>query len=88
MPTPAPDDWRRQGQEVTLAGRCFEWLAYSPASAEWDHDHCAFCWVKFMVGANAPPDAIGEGYRTREGDSWVCRECFEDFREELGFTTA
>ena len=86
MPTPAPDDWRRQGQEVDLAGRCFEWRGYRAPSPEWDHDHCEFCWAKFMVGVNAPPDALPDGYRTVDGDDWVCRQCFEDFRDEFGFT--
>ncbi len=39
-----------------------------------------------MVGANAPPDALPDGYRTVDGDNWVCRQCFEDFRDEFGFT--
>ncbi|MEQ9616670.1 MAG: hypothetical protein RLN60_01405 [Phycisphaerales bacterium] len=88
MPKPAPDDWRRQGQEIELQGCRFEWRQYSAPSPEWDHDHCEFCWAKFMVGANAPADALSEGYRTMalETERWVCRQCFEDFKDEFGFT--
>ncbi len=32
-------------------------------------------------------DAITEGYRTADGfERWVCPTCFDDFREEFGFT--
>jgi hypothetical protein len=44
-------DWRLQGQERYLAGTELVWRAYRQNSdnLNWDHDHCAFCWAKFMV---------------------------------------
>jgi len=87
-PTPPADDWRRQGQEIDLKGCAFAWRRYAAPSPQWDHDHCEFCWSKFMVGPNAPTDALAEGYRAQAADSrrWVCRQRFEDFKDEPAFT--
>ncbi len=87
MAKASPDDWRRTGQERDLANCVFTWREYRAPNERWDHDHCEFCWEKFMVGPNAPPDALAAGYRTeaRGQERWVCPKCFEDFREEFGF---
>jgi hypothetical protein len=72
------DDWRLQGQEEYLKGVTLYWRAYTRHSEGWDHDHCAFCWTKFMVEGH--PDVLHEGYTTEEGYHWICKKCFEDFR--------
>lgn len=77
------EDWRRTGQEAYLAEIELEWKRYSKHSEEWDHDHCEFCWVKFM---EEPGDEIlTEGYNTLDGCRWVCQSCFEDFKEEFNW---
>jgi len=72
-------DWRLQGQEkylkgVTLVPRRYRRSAPNP---NWDHDHCEFCWAKFMV-----EDAHGlhHGYATHDDYRWICEKCFEDFK--------
>lgn len=78
------DDWRLHGQERYLAGVTLSRVAYVAPSARWDHDHCEFCWAKFMeVDA---PDILREGYVTDDRRDWICPKCFEDFRELFGWS--
>jgi hypothetical protein len=90
MPTTA-DDWRRQGQERHLPpGTVLIRTHYRQPSATWDHDHCEFCWARFMErdpGWAEP--VLTEGYTTTAEhphgaeSHWVCPECAADFAEEL-----
>lgn len=78
-----PDDWRLTGQERYLAGvklRRAKWNAPRP---EWDHDHCDFCWARFM--SDPLPGVLQEGYTTEDGHHWICPTCFNDFREHFGW---
>ena len=87
-------DWRWQpGQGSRVTGRTLRHHRYRTFSPTWDHDHCNFCWQKFMDPsdpANKPEwFASGEiaavGYGTIAFDDrpddyyWVCESCFEDF---------
>jgi|SRR5580704_3556047 hypothetical protein len=44
----ASDDWRLQGQEEHLQGATLARRAYRAWKETWEHDHCEFCWTKFM----------------------------------------
>lgn len=88
MPAP-PDDWRRQDQDRYLRGRAFRLCDYTAPSATWDHDHCEFCWAKFME--RPYKDVLQRGYCSLEGTTpvgyhWVCEACFDDFADEFGLT--
>jgi len=72
------NDWRRGGQDRYLKGVTLFRRAYSRYREGWDHDHCAFCWTKFMVEDG--PGVLHEGYCTEDGYHWVCGTCFADFR--------
>lgn len=48
-----------------------------------DHDHCAFCWAKFM--SHADVEALREGCCTLDEDHWICTACFEDFHAQFGW---
>ena len=56
----------------------------------WDHDHCDFCWAKFMVPEQRQqdPEILTAGYTPAlgPGRTWICPTCFEDFRERFGWT--
>ena len=41
-------DWRLRGQEDYLQGATLLRKAYRAWSADLEHDHCEFCWTKFM----------------------------------------
>src|SRR5437773_12475030 len=72
------NDWRLGGQDRYLKGVTLLRRAYTRYREGWDHDHCAFCWTKFMVEDG--PGVLHEGYCTEDGYHWVCGTCFADFR--------
>jgi len=74
-----PNDWRLTNQERYLKGATLIWRPYSPARAGNDHDHCEFCFAKFMT-ADAP-DILREGYSTPDRYRWVYKTCFDDFAD-------
>lgn len=82
---PSPDhDWRLRGQERYLNGVTLHRANYRAPSADWDHDHCDFCWAKFMEGNVS--DTLQRGYVTDDGRDWICPNCFDDFRERFHWT--
>lgn len=70
-------DWRLTNQLTFLKNAKLIRKEYSPPSQSWDHDHCAFCWDKFVA---RPNDGVHEGYYAPETDDWICSNCFEDFK--------
>jgi hypothetical protein len=92
---PAPDDWRRAGQERFLVpGTTFVRRAYRSYSDTWDHDHCAFCHIMLLPAENLPTTddyVTSEGYATTDDYvrgaeyEWICVPCFDDFAAEFGF---
>jgi hypothetical protein len=76
---PLNDDWRLMGQERYLQGVKLEWKEWHQTRDNWDHDHCEFCFAKFMDYDS--PDILHWGYTDSEEYRWVCKTCFEDFKE-------
>lgn len=74
---PDPKDWRLTNQEQYLQGAVLTWRQYAPANPENDHDHCEFCFAKFMRVSE--PNALHEGYSTPDRYRWICKPCFDDF---------
>lgn len=75
------DDWRLCGQERYLFRKKLTKMRFAP-SMEIDHTHCAFCWEKFGVS-----DVMSRtGYKTTEGNWWICNSCFHDFKDNLEWT--
>jgi hypothetical protein len=59
--SPEPLDWRLETQEEPwMYGASFRWERYRAPTADWDHDHCALCWAKFMDADQK--DVLREGY--------------------------
>jgi len=77
------NDWRLQNQAKYLSGVELRWEKYVKFSEEWEHEHCQFCWAKFMDVDD--PEVLREGYVDESGDRWICEECFEDFRDLFGW---
>lgn len=71
------NDWRLQGQEKYLAGKKLMKVPYFRWSKTWDHDHCDFCWATFSEYEND----LHEGYVTEDKHTWICPECYKDFKE-------
>ena len=78
---PAPDDWRRQGQERYLTAARLVARSYRPYRPGWEHDHCEFCGAKFSCHERD----LKSGYSTKNGYHWVCAQCFGDFKDEFGW---
>ena len=77
-------DWsdsRITNQKSYLKGAKLVQRAYRRYSKnpDWDHDHCAFCWAKFM--AQDCSDVLRKGYATVDDYHWVCERCFDDFKD-------
>lgn len=71
------NDWRLMGQGKYLSGVFLKWMTYKKPSEKWDHDHCDFCTEKFMESEQC----LKEGYTTEDHKHWICKDCFEDFKE-------
>jgi hypothetical protein len=71
------NDWRLTNQERYLKGATLVWHSYAPANPKNDHDHCEFCFAKFMQTEH--PETLQVGYSTPDRDRWICKACFDDF---------
>jgi len=96
------DDWRLTGQETYLQGATLVRKPYRAKGDASEHDHCAFCWAKFVDtsfsdahAAMARDDsavqtegyaAVGTGPGGQGDYHWVCVACFNDFRERFEWT--
>jgi hypothetical protein len=77
------DDWRLTNQAAYLKGVRLNRQRYEPADGLNDHDHCEFCFAKFMLAGS---DVLSLGYTTPDRSRWVCPACFDDFQEMFGWT--
>ena len=94
------DDWRLlRGQDEYLHGAT---LVRKPFRGE--HDHCEFCWAKFVDPAfseghtrvaREDPRILTEGYSAlgtgpdgQDDYHWICDRCFADFRERFAWRVA
>src|SRR5947207_1634048 len=77
------DDWRRMGQERFLHRATLVYRPWRESRPGWDHDHCEFCWAKFML--DGAPNTLAAGYCTPDEYRWICPKCFADFTEEFEF---
>jgi hypothetical protein len=75
-----PKDWRIENARRTQ-GASFKQVKYEAPRPDWDHDHCAACWAKFMDSAR--PETLDHGYVTLDGKWWICDQCFNDLKGEL-----
>jgi hypothetical protein len=92
------------GQESDLPpGTALVFRACRARSETWEHEHCLFCFAKFMDPDFSDAhrryieehnDVLTEGYTTTSehpqgaGWHWVCLRCVEDFAEEFGLRIA
>jgi hypothetical protein len=77
------EDWRLRGQEKYLQGAQLTWRSWKQRRPNWDHGHCEFCFAKFCD--ERIPDALKEGYCTKDEYRWICKQCFKDFAQKFGW---
>jgi len=80
------NDWRLMNQEKFLKNMELKFHKYEKSSATWDHDHCAFCTKKFVESYTEIETCTNEGYSTLDNYYWICKECYEDFKEMFNWT--
>lgn len=66
----------------TGAGNISVWkklmnIPYFPWSETWEHNHCEFCWATFSEFDGD----LHKGYTTEDKRTWICPECYKDFKE-------
>ncbi len=74
------NDWRLSfgRKETYLTKAKLKYISeFKKFSETWDHEHCEFCMDKFMEVEGF----LHEGYCTLDEKSWICLECFKDFKE-------
>lgn len=74
-----------QEKEKYLKNARLQWADYKMPKPTWDHDHCEFCWEKFMEGGQGGTKA--SGYRLESEDVWVCKECFHKYQSRYNWTS-
>ena len=79
------DDWRLRGQDEYMQGMKFIYKKFAVGGDSNEHEHCEFCWHKFMEHPEGIEDCSSSGYCSLDGKYWVCEECFEDFRESFSW---
>ena len=80
------NDWRLTNQESYLMRAKLvhrEYQAANPSNSNpgSDHDHCEFCWAKFMTSGGS--EVLTSGYATLDGYRWICEQCFNDFAAQF-----
>jgi hypothetical protein len=85
---PEKNDWREgmRGSNPWLKGVKLHWMTYKKPSDTGDHDHCSFCWVRFIEADDVidSDDFIThEGYTTLDDYHWVCNDCLGYFKDEF-----
>lgn len=93
-------DWRLTNQAQYLTGASLVRKPYRAYGETWEHDHCAFCWAKFMNPGHSEAqrafiaedlEILTEGYATTAEHPngadyyWICPDCFDDFAEAFGW---
>ncbi len=81
------DDWQLMGQEKYLQGAVLRWATWRPFTDGRDHDHCEFCTMHFADHVlEDDPETQLEGFVTEDNYRWICRRCFEDFKDRFAFS--
>ncbi|WP_195282745.1 hypothetical protein [Harryflintia acetispora] len=89
-------DWRNRGQEEYLKGQTLirkkfksslpknSTLVDDPQSYN-DHEHCDFCFAKIVEDSDKDNGEFSEGYCTLDGNTWICENCYNDFKNEFNW---
>ena len=86
-------DWRLVQYKGELNDKFFSFQKYVSVEKDNDHDHCDFCSKK-LYHEIIDDYCTTEGYLTiivdkkgKKQSHWVCKECFEDFKDLLNLKT-
>lgn len=82
----ADDDWRLRGQQDYLLGATLQRKAYRMWSEKWDHDHCEFCWAKFLDPTAKFSDPKAAAWLAHAIEDPEILTCVRDFARRFGWT--
>jgi len=68
-------DQGKSMENAYLYGKELLYKKYEPYNETWDHDHCAFCWLKFSLSEKDEH----YGYVTTDNYHWICKRCFQEY---------
>lgn len=84
-----------------LQGATLRWKKWEQYQENWDHDHCEFCFKVFLdvekyknsleKTQSEQRDDIElsqEGYTTEDNYHWICKQCYEKFKEKFQWKIA
>jgi len=60
----------------------FELKEWFTPSKDWTHDHCEICGKHISDKKGADNGAYSNS--VKENEDWICKECFNKYKEELG----
>ena len=82
------DDWRLVQYNGHLDNKVFKYAEFK-STVQNDHEHCEFCWKKISDCPNFNEESDTDGYYTMnekaKQTNWVCKRCFEEFRNRFTF---
>jgi hypothetical protein len=76
------EDWRLTNQEKYLQNKSLMFSRWTQRHERNDHDHCEFCFAKF----GNFEESLHEGYCTEDRYRWICKDCFNDFKDRFNWT--
>ena len=90
-PDSLDEDWRLEilSSRPHLRGAAFLFRPYQRYSPDWDHDHCAACFIKLTEPGIGDVNVVHSGYAIAEmpghraGYWWVCTLCFDDLSDTM-----
>jgi len=81
-------DWRLDHGADELRDRTFRFATWWPYRDVWEHDHCQFCFSEISADQTGHADFNEAWVTADDAYTWVCVDCFEDFREQFGWVGA
>ncbi len=79
-------DWRLRGQERYLKGQSVRLQKFQIRNADWEHEHCIFCWRKIVddpAKYSRQAEVIVEAYATKDEKHWICPQCLSHFHQRF-----
>ncbi|MBQ6947966.1 MAG: hypothetical protein IJN42_07950 [Clostridia bacterium] len=76
------DDYRIMNQEMYLKDRELIYMKFNPSICFEDYRQCEFCGDIF----DEDPDNLLNAYREPVSRTWICEECYNDFKPYFNWT--
>lgn len=82
----AEGDWRLDTYDGYLDGAEFTLEKFVSTETN-DHEHCVFCWQKItdLSIENCETEGYNTVYEKTGQSQWICKECFNEFKNMFNF---